>query len=138
MATQSRDALIGGELNSAIARNVVRARKKFTGRGPQTAQCFYRDNIIVVMLREVMTSLERSLASRGRVRTVFEGRAQLRGVMEPDLVAMIESMTGGKVVASMGGDHIDPDLAMALFVLDRPVARSLTTPMPATREAAAP
>jgi hypothetical protein len=42
--------------------------------------------------------------------------------MRAELVAAVEGLTGRRVQAFTGATHLDPDLAFALFVLDRPVA----------------
>ena len=38
--------------------------------------------------------------------------------MRGDLVEMIEQETGRKVIAFMGDNHIDPDIAAEVFVLE--------------------
>jgi uncharacterized protein YbcI len=43
--------------------------------------------------------------------------------MEIDISREIEDLTGRKVVGFMSDNHIDPDLAVEVFVLE-PVARS--------------
>ena len=55
----------GGVLNAEIARAVVRTYREFRGRGPTKARALYRDNIVVVVLQDVMTASERSLATHG-------------------------------------------------------------------------
>lgn len=41
--------------------------------------------------------------------------------MRHDLVAAVEELTGRTVVAFMSDNHVDPDMAAELFVLDSPV-----------------
>ncbi len=43
--------------------------------------------------------------------------------MEADFRAAVERITGQKVLAFIGGNHIDPDVAAELFILDGPVGR---------------
>jgi uncharacterized protein YbcI len=40
--------------------------------------------------------------------------------MDPDLKTAISELTGRKVVASLSDTHLDPDLSVALFILDKP------------------
>jgi uncharacterized protein YbcI len=111
----------GGELNAAIARAVVRYHREHLGRGPTKAQAFYRGSVIVVVLSDTLTRAERSLASAGRIDAVLEVRSAFQEAMRDDLAAAVEQLTGCRVIAFMSTNHVDPDLAAELFVLDRPV-----------------
>jgi uncharacterized protein YbcI len=118
---RSTDQLLGGELNSAIATEVVRVHSKYVGRGPTKAQAFHRHNVVVLLLEDTMTRGERTLAAGGRAQTAWQIRRQLQGTMRDPLVAAIERLTGCRVVAFMSDHQVEPDLAANLFVLDRPV-----------------
>lgn len=110
-----------GRLNQEIANAVVRRHKRFLGRGPTKAQAFFRHNFIVVVFEDNLTAAERSLAAGGEREAVLEMRHRYQHVMRDELVRAIEELTDGKVNAFMSGNHIGPDLAVELFVLDRPV-----------------
>jgi uncharacterized protein YbcI len=110
-----------GRLNAELARAVVRVHRNYTGRGPTQAQAFFRRNIVVVVLQSVLTRAERSLARGGRSETVLGGRRQLQAEMRPHLVDAVEALTGCRVTAFMSDNHVEPDMAVELFVLDRSV-----------------
>ncbi|MCW2951559.1 MAG: hypothetical protein JWQ48_729 [Conexibacter sp.] len=116
-----RELLSGGRLNAAITRAVVRSHSEHAGRGPTKASAFFHDNVIVVMLEQTMTRSEQSLAAAGRLDAVHDVRTELQRVMGADLVAAIETLTGCIVAAFMSDNTVAPDLAVELFVLDRPV-----------------
>jgi uncharacterized protein YbcI len=118
-----------GALNAAIARAAVRVYRDYVGRGPTKAQAFFRGNVVVVIMNDVMTTAERSLATGGRSEVVLDMRRQLGRALRSDLVAAVEGITGCRVTASMGASHVDPDVAAEVFVLDRDVP---TGPPPAT------
>jgi uncharacterized protein YbcI len=118
----------GGELNGAISRSVVRLTRQRVGRGPTRATAFYRDNIIVVVLRGGLTKAEQSLAAAGRGEAVLQMRRALQQAMRGDLTEIIEELTGCKVQTSMSANEVDADVAAELFVLDRPVPGSLPSP----------
>jgi uncharacterized protein YbcI len=115
------DGLRGGELNSAVATAVVRVYRTYVGRGPTKAQAFYSRNLLVLLLEDTLTRQELTLASNGGAEAARQLRRQLQRTMREPLVGAIEELTACKVVALMGDNHIQPDLAMALFVLDRPI-----------------
>ncbi len=112
----------GGELNGAISREVVRLTHQRAGRGPTRATAFFRDNIIVVVLRGWLTTAEQSLAEAGRGEAVLHMRRALHEAMRADLREVIEELSGCKVQTSMSTHDVDADVAAELFVLDRPVA----------------
>ena len=49
---------------------------------------------------------------------MLRARHEFQQVMRGDLVEMIEQETGRKVIAFMGDNHIDPDIAAEVFVLE--------------------
>jgi uncharacterized protein YbcI len=111
----------GGQLNQQIANAVVRARKGLLGRGPTKAQAFFRHNYVVVVMEDALTAGERRLADGGERDAVLGMRQRYQQVLRAELVGAIEELTAGKVEAFLSGNHIDPDLAFELFVLDRAV-----------------
>jgi uncharacterized protein YbcI len=117
----ARDRPGGGELNAAIARTVVHIYRNHVGRGPTRAHAFFRGSIVVVLMQNVMTIAERTLADSGQAAAVLAVRHRLQEAMRADLVASVARLTGRSVTASMSAHHIDPDMAAEIFVLDQPV-----------------
>src|SRR3954454_1140131 len=83
----SNDAPIAGELNAAVARAVVRIYRDHVGRGPMRARAFFRHDIVVVLLEEVMTPIERSLAAGARADAVHAIREQVTQTMRDALIS---------------------------------------------------
>jgi uncharacterized protein YbcI len=123
-----QQAPTGGRLNQALADAVVRAYRRVLGRGPTRAQAFYHQNVVVVSMHETLTQAERALVADGREAAVHALRQQLQEAMRAELVAAVQELTGSRVDAFAGATHIDPDLAFALFVLERPVAADPARP----------
>jgi uncharacterized protein YbcI len=114
--------LVGGALNQAIANAVVRNHTRLVGRGPTKAQAFYRHNIVVVVMRDALTVGERTLVADGRADAVHALRLGLQPAMQAELTDVVERLTGCTVEAFLSANHIAPDLAAQLFVLDRSIA----------------
>ena len=113
--------LVGSELNAAVARRVARAYRDSTGRGPAKTQAFHRDDVLVVVMEGLMTAAERSLVTRGRTGAVLQVREAFHETMRAALVRSVEELTGAKVRAFMGDNHVEADMAIEAFVLDRSV-----------------
>ncbi len=113
--------LKGGELNAAITSAIVGIQTEHLGRGPTSASTIHSDQMVTVIMREVMTPAERALVRSGEKRAVTNMRQLLQEAMEVDFRAAIERLTGRKVLAFVSGNHVDPDIAVETFILDRPV-----------------
>jgi uncharacterized protein YbcI len=114
-------SITGGRLNQRIANAVVRIHKDFLGRGPTKTQAFYHDNVIVVVMQDTLTDAERSLVAGGAEDAVLEMRRRCELTMRPDLIRAVEDLVGRKVEACLSDNHIGPDVATELFVLDRAI-----------------
>jgi uncharacterized protein YbcI len=112
-----------------IANAVVQRHKRFLGRGPTKAQAFFRHRFLIVVLEEQLTEAEHSLAGDGGRDDVLRMRQRYHETMRDDLVSAIEALTDRKVEAFLSGNHIEPDMAVELFVLDRPPAGDLVDPV---------
>src|SRR4051794_28224855 len=116
----------GNELNAAIARAVVGIYRDCVGRGPTRAEAFFRHNVVVVLLHGVMTTAERAVAASESNGAALDFRHRLHELMRPQLVASLESLTASQVIALMNDYHLK-DLAVEVFVLDRPLQPQQTT-----------
>lgn len=114
-------ALRGGELNAAITREVIRIQNASLGRGPKKAFSFYNGTVVMTVLQDVTTRAEQRLASEGDGDAVLSMRRMYQRSMADELKASVEALTNRKVVAFMSDNHLDPDLAIEVFVLDRPL-----------------
>jgi uncharacterized protein YbcI len=106
----------------------VQYHRSHTGRGPTKAQAFYRNNVIVVLLEGMLTKAERALIASGRPDAVRLMRNAFQDTMRSDLVATVEELTGTPVVAFMSSNQLEPDMAVAVFVLAEPVRGEPTPP----------
>jgi uncharacterized protein YbcI len=121
---------LGGQLNAALARTIVGYYAEQLGRGATKAQAFHHDNIIVVVLEDVMTQAERSLIAGNRLDAVLHARRAFQEIMRAYLRSTVERLTGCKVRAFMSANHIDPDLAAEVFILDRRIPGTRGDPDP--------
>lgn len=113
--------LTPGELNAAISNVVVRLLSRYAGRGPTKARTVHSGKLVLCVLENTMTTAERSLAAGGHEGTVLNGRNALHHTMREELTAAVEALTHRKVDAYMSTNHIEPDLATEVFMLDEPL-----------------
>jgi uncharacterized protein YbcI len=101
-----------------ISTNAVQLLHEYTGRGPTKAKTLINDTVVTVLLADTLTKGERKLAENGHSERVLELRHDYQVVMREDLIELIEVELDRKVVAFMSQNHIDPDLAVEVFVLE--------------------
>lgn len=94
--------------------------REYTGRGPTKARTTIRDNVVLVMLEQTLTKGEQVLVDEGRGDNVSTLRREYQEAMREEASAKIAEITGRNVVAMMSANHLNPDLAAEIFVLDGP------------------
>jgi uncharacterized protein YbcI len=114
-----------GQLAAAISNDVVHLFSRHTGRGPTSARTTVDGELVVVVLRESMTQGERTLVRDGKADEVLQLRRAFQDTMSADLVAVVERLTERTVQAFMSANHIDPDAAAEIFLLDGKVKEGL-------------
>jgi uncharacterized protein YbcI len=107
-----------GQLAAAISDTVVKALAKTTGRGPTKAKTTIGENGVFVVLQDSLTHGERTLTDAGHGRAVLDLRRRWQAIMEAEISRSIEELMGRKVIGFMSDNHIDPDLAVEVFVLE--------------------
>ena len=118
MPYQGTEGHLSGELADAISQTVVRALSETTGRGPTKAKTTIGDNGVFVVLQDTLTHGERTLSDAGQGRAVLDLRRRWQAVMQRDVSLAIEELTDRKVIGFMSDNHIDPDLAVEVFILE--------------------
>jgi uncharacterized protein YbcI len=112
------ERLEGGRLNSALASEIVGVMAQNTGRGPTRSRAFIHDDVVVCLLEQGMTKAEKKLVASGEEDTVNHTHGTFQRVMEDEMVAVVERLTGRKVLSFMSGNDARTDRAAELFVLE--------------------
>lgn len=108
--------------SAKIATSVVQVMREYTGRGPTKAKATIDGSMVAVLLADTLTNGERTLVEHGRSNRVIRLRHDYQLVMRDDLIEIVERELDRKVIAFMSQNHIDPDLAVEVFVLESPDA----------------
>jgi len=107
-----------GQLALAISNAVVQELASTTGRGPTQAKTTLGDNGVFVVLQDTLTRGERTLVEAGESKAVLDLRRLWQTVMRESCSRKIEQLTGRKVIGFMSDNHIDPDIAVEVFILE--------------------
>jgi uncharacterized protein YbcI len=125
MEADEPDGLSRTSLRNAISNAMARIKREFYGKGPSRTRTFMCDRIIFAMLDDVLTPVEIALKEGGRSALVRRARLTFEDIMTRTFTGEIEGLTGRRVLAYHSQIVFDPDMAIEIFVLDRPPRDSL-------------
>jgi uncharacterized protein YbcI len=107
-----------GNVLAQISTGLVQLHSGHYGKGPTQAKTYVCDELVVCVLRNGFTTVERTLLEAGDGESVHQMRRSFQLAMEGEFRHVVEEATGGQVLAYMNSIHTDPDLAVELFVLE--------------------
>ena len=104
--------------SAEISRSAVRLLREYTGRGPTRARTTINTESVMIVLGDTLTKGERKLAENGKAERVLAVRHDVQMMMREELVRLVESTLDRTVIAFMSDNHLDPDLAVEIFILE--------------------
>ena len=111
----------GGRLLAEITNRIVAFMREHYGRGPIKAKTYVLDNLIVCVLSDGFTAIEKTMVEGGEPERVLEMRRDFQRMMRVRYSEMIEEQTGRKVLAFLSQTHVEPDLTVEMFLMDGPL-----------------
>jgi uncharacterized protein YbcI len=108
----------GNTSGASISTAAVQLLREYTGRGPTKAKTTISGDLVTILLADTLTKGERKLADNGHAERVLGLRHDFQMVMREELISLVEGQLERKVIAFMSQNHIDPDLAIEVFVLE--------------------
>jgi uncharacterized protein YbcI len=115
---QAARPALDGAVRSGISQAMTQIHAEYYGKGATQAKTYAFENLIVCVLRDVFTTVERTLIDVERAETVREVRTTFQHTLEATFVSAVERLTGRKVASFMS--QIDPaqDIAVEVFLLE--------------------
>ena len=111
-------ARLGDEL-AEITNGIVRLFSEYYGRGPTRAKTYMLENrYVVTVLRDTMTTVERTLAERGEQDLVRRVRLTFQEAMAASFKGVVEEVLGRRVEAYHSQILIEPDVGFEFFMLE--------------------
>jgi uncharacterized protein YbcI len=118
VVTDSSHNAARGDALAQISTGLVQLHSRHFGKGPTKAKTYAFDELVVCVLRDGFTTVERTLLEAGDGESVQQMRGSLQLAMEGQFRDVVEEATGRQVLAYMSSIHTDPDLAVELFILE--------------------
>jgi uncharacterized protein YbcI len=106
---------------SAISNGIVQILRDHYGRGPMRAKTYVIDDLVVCVLRNGFTAHEQTMVDSGESGRVVEMRHDFQRMMGERYKNLIEELTGRSVVAFLSQAHLEPDITIEVFMVDKPL-----------------
>jgi uncharacterized protein YbcI len=118
MSGTNRELAGSGAITAAISTSMVSLLRRYTGRGPTKARTTIGENLIVCVMGAALTKGEHSLVQDGKAEVVLYGRRAFQETIRADAISVVQELSGRRVIAFMSNNHIDPDVAVEVFILE--------------------
>ena len=123
----SAPRLSGRQQLAAISRSMAGLQREHYGRESTKVNAYAISDMIVVVARlKNLTPLEQSMVDGGEPERVLALRAEFARVMAGRFTQTVEQVTGRTVVALLSQAHVDPDIIVEAFFLDRRFGSEVT------------
>jgi uncharacterized protein YbcI len=119
MSGTSHEEQTHADVTTAISDAMAQLLSRHTGRGATSAWTTFNRDLIVCVMGDALTKGEQSLVRHGRPELVLGIRKAYQDVMAQEAIGVVEGLSGRRVAAFMSANHIEPDLAVEIFVLQR-------------------
>jgi len=108
-----------GEQLAAVTNGIVKLFRDYYGRGPTKAKSYILDDrILVCVLEETMTRVEKTLVANGHGHKVRDVRVTFQEAMAHEFEQCVRDTLGREVVAYHSQLTLEPDLGFEFFVLE--------------------
>ncbi len=94
------------------------------GRGPTKAKSYLNDNILLVVLEDILTTVEQTLVAHGHEGLVREVRLCYQAAEAERFKSAVEIAIGARVITYHSQVVFKPDMAFEIFVLEPEDQRS--------------
>ena len=123
----SEPRLTGRQQLAAISRAMARLQRDHYGRESTKVNAYaIKDMIVVVVRLKHLTPFEQSMVDGGEPERVLALRAEFARVMAGRYKQTVEQVTGRTVVALLSQAHVDPDIMVEAFFLERRFGSKVT------------
>ena len=107
-----------GEQLAAVTNGIVKLFRDYYGRGPTKAKSYILDDrIVVCVLEETMTKVERTLAENGHGHKVRDVRLTFQEAMADEFKGVVTAAMGRPVLGYHSQLTLEPDIGFEFFVM---------------------
>jgi uncharacterized protein YbcI len=112
-----KETVKGGPALVELSNAMVALHREYFGRGPGAAKTYVADEMVVCVLSDIYTAVERTLIRAGQAEHVRRTRGLHQKALEREYKSSVEKIMGRPVDAFLSVVHVDPDVAIEVFLL---------------------
>lgn len=110
-----------GQLAAAVSNAIVGIHSKHYGKGPTKAKTYLIDDMVVCVMQDVFTTVERTLIDAGKGDLVREVRTTFQYSMRDEFRGAVFDIVGRRPVSFMSQIDCAADMAIEFFLLENGV-----------------
>lgn len=110
-----------GQLAAAISNAIVGIHSKHYGKGPTKAKTYLIDDMVVCVMQDVFTTVERTLIDVGKGDLVREVRTTFQYSLRDEFKDAIREIVGREPRSFMSQIDCDADMSLEFFLLENGV-----------------
>jgi uncharacterized protein YbcI len=107
-----------GQLTAAISNAIVGIHSKHYGKGPTKAKTYLIDDMVVCVMQDVFTTVERTLIEAGKGDLVREVRTTFQHSLRDEFRDVVRNILGREPRGFMSQVDCEADMAVEFFLLD--------------------
>jgi uncharacterized protein YbcI len=111
-----------GQLAAAISNAIVGIHSKHYGKGPTKAKTYLIDDMVVCVMQDVFTTVERTLIDNGKGELVRDVRTTFQSTLSDEFKGAVRDIVGRQPKAFMSQIDCDADMAIEFFLLENGVS----------------
>lgn len=111
-----------GQLAAAISNAIVGIHSRHYGKGPTKAKTYLIDDMVVCVMQDVFTTVERTLIEQSKGDLVREVRTTFQHTMRHEFIGAITEIVGRQPRSFMSQIDCDADMAIEFFLLENDVS----------------
>ena len=118
MPAPNHEQPVPGALLAEVTNAVVQLHRSHYGKGPTRSKSYLLDDVLICVMSDVFTTVERTLIDAGEVDKVRQTRLAFEEAMRDRFAEAIEEIVGRRVLGFTSQVLVDRDVAIQLFVLE--------------------
>ncbi len=108
----------GQDVTVAISEQIVQLYLEAFGRGPTRVRTYVQPQFAVCVLRDILTSAERSLLDDGNGAEVEAARETINEAIDRRCISIVATQTGRTVLSHIVRTRVPLDVAVHFFLFD--------------------
>jgi uncharacterized protein YbcI len=101
-----------------VTNAIVRFHRQHYGKGPTRSKSYLLDDVLICVMQDVLTVVERTLADAGEQDHVRDTRLVFADAMRDRFAAEVERIVGRRVLGFTSQVLVTRDVAIEMFVLE--------------------